>query len=127
MAAVLTSSAAGAQLDSEPPGVFADVLALTRRAVTSHWLVTRPEWTAAAARWERVAPQAPALGRCWPPLADARSSIEDAHRLFERARRQEPDAYALFEEHKRLLVAAGRRIADADRCSRASPGTTSSL
>lgn len=103
---------------SEPAAVFADVLALTRRAVTSHWLVGRPEWTGSTASWERVAAEARGLTRCWPPLAEARGSIEQAHRLFERARRQGDDAHALFREHKRLLGEAEQRLAVAEQCSR---------
>ena len=129
-AAVLMSSAAGAQLDAEPPAVFADVLALTRRAVTSHWLVTRPEWRSAAQRWEQVsaglAPDARGLEQCWPPLAEARGSIAEAHRLFERARRLGDDAHALHEEHKRLLGDAARRLDVAERCYRAFRQTPSS-
>ena len=123
--ALLAFAAALAQT-TEPAAVFADVLALTRRAVTSHWLVGRPEWKAAAASWERVAADGRGLTRCWPPLAEARESIERAHGLFERARRQGDDAYALFQEHKRLLAAAEPRIGAAERCFQAVQDTPAS-
>jgi len=99
--------------------VFADALAITRRALTSHWLVGRPEWNASGASWERAAATAGGLTRCWPPVAEARASIERAHGLFERAPRRGPDAHALFEEHKRLLDVAEQRVSVAERCWRA--------
>jgi hypothetical protein len=125
--ATLSSSihARGAEAQAVEPRaltVFADALALARRAVTSHWLVGQPEWTAAAASWKRLAgklaPDVRGLRRCWAPVAEARGSIEQAHRLFERARQLGDDAYALFDEHKRLLGVADRRLGVAERCYR---------
>lgn len=99
---------------------FKRVLALTRDALSNHFLVAKESWKGSeeilAKSSRDSSPEGKQLAECWPPLRVARQKIVLAHQKFLSVMRPRPDAPAILQVHRVLLNDAKLALDKAASC-----------